>query len=108
MPGPVRQPDYLDGDVIHVGGPANHDVHLRDAGTVYRCTASAQTAGRLALYLHKQPVRVFGTSSWIRHDTGGWELQRFFIEDFVPLENKPLREALSELEELASEEDRRG
>ena len=57
-------------------------------------------ARRLESYLYGPPIRAFGTANWVRHEVTGWELQRFFIEEFVPLEDKTLARALSELEEL--------
>ena|SRR5438093_3952738 len=105
MLGPIDQPDYLDGELIHAGV---HTVHLRENSTIYECTTSDQLAATLAQYLHKQPVRVFGRASWVRHETAGWQLQRFVVEDFVPLEDTPLARALSELQELRSEDNRRG
>jgi hypothetical protein len=105
MLGPVDQPDYLDGELIHVDGAA---IHLRENGITYQCTTNEPLAAKLAAYLHKQPVRLFGRASWIRHEATGWQLQRFVVEDFVPLEDTPLGQALSELEELRSEENRRG
>lgn len=83
-------------------------MHLSDGGIVHRCTTNPQIAGKLAPYLNRAAIRVFGTASWIRHAAGGWELQRFEVEDFVPLEDKLLGDALAELEELPSEENRSG
>ena len=83
-------------------------MHLNDGGAIHRCTANPQIAQKLAPYLNGSSIRVFGTASWIRHAAGGWELQRFFVENFVPLEDKLLGDALSELEELPSGENRSG
>lgn len=106
--GPVTQPDYLDGELILVDGDEDRVVvHLRDEGTIHRCTANAHVARKLGPHLNRSYLRVFGTASWIRHEAG-WELQRFFVEDFVPLDDKLLGGALSELEELPSEENRSG
>lgn len=111
----VTQPDYLDGVVIrpegqdpegNKGPEGGNDemaaVHLYEEGTTYRCTTSAQLASKLGAYLGSSPIRVFGTASWTRREAGGWELQRFVVEDFVPLEDKSLSEALAELESLPS------
>ena len=98
---PINQPDYVDGELIHVGGEDETvSVHLREEGTLHRCTTSVQMARRLESYLYGPPIRAFGTANWVRHEVTGWELQRFFIEEFVPLEDKTLARALSELEEL--------
>lgn len=104
----VTQPDYLDGELIRVDG--NDEVvslHLREEGTVHKCTTDAQTAGKLSPFLNGPPIRVFGTATWLRREAEGWELQKFFIENFSPLENKTLAEALSEFEKLPSPDWRR-
>lgn len=107
--GPVTQPDYLDGELILLSaGDKRVAVHLNDGGTIHRCTANPQIAPKLAPYLNGSSIRVFGTASWIRHAAGGWELQRFEVEEFVPLDDQPLGEALAALEELPSEDDRSG
>ncbi len=98
---PINQPDYVDGELIHVGGEDEPvSVHLREEGTLHRCTTSVQMARKLESSLNGPPIRAFGTASWVRHEATGWELQRFFIEEFVPLEDKTLARALSELEDL--------
>lgn len=99
----VTQPDYLDGELIRVGGEDETvPVYLREEGTIHKCTTNVQMARKLASYLYGPPIRVFGTASWIRHEATGWELQGFFVETFLPLEDKTLGEALSELEKLPS------
>ena len=104
----VTQPDYLDGEVIRIdSNDTPVYIHLREEGTIHRCTTDPAVASSLAPFLNGPPVRVFGTATWLRHETMGWELQEFFVENFVPLENKTLAEALRELEELPSPDWRR-
>jgi hypothetical protein len=86
---PLTQPDYVDGKVTSL---ADKDgiVHLEENGTIYRCTLSAETAARLRAFLNGSTVRAFGTATWLRHSDGRWELQGFSIENFTPLDDKPL------------------
>ena len=107
MPDPefflVTQPDYLDGELIHVGGEDEPlSIQLREEGTIHKCTTDTATAKKLGAYLDGPPVRVFGTATWNRREAGGWQLKTFVIENFMPLENKTLQEALSQFEELPS------
>ena len=101
--GPVSGPDYLDGELIRVGGGKETiPVHLREEGTIYRCTTNVEMARSLAPHLYGPPIRVFGNASWIGNEAAGWELQQFFVEHFTLLADRSLREALSELEKLPS------
>ena len=93
---PINQPDYLDGELIHAGSEDETvSVHLREEETLHRCTTSVEMAGKLAPYLYGSPIRAFGTASWIRHETAGWQLQQFFIEEFVPLQGKSASKAVA-------------
>jgi rRNA-processing protein FCF1 len=86
---PINQPDYVDGELIHIASEgAAVFVHMREGETLHRCTTSDPMARKLAAHLHGSPIRAFGDASWIRRDTG-WELQRFLIEEFLPLTGKP-------------------
>lgn len=99
----LNQPDYLDGQLVHVGGETESvQVHFREEGTTHRCTTNREMAKSLAPFLDGPPLRAFGTATWIRHPDGRWQLQSFLVENFMPLENKTLAEALSEFEDLPS------
>ena len=87
---PLTQSDYVDGKVVHVGD----EVHLKDGDSIYRCTADEDVTGRLQPYLNGPTLRAFGTATWLRHPDGRWELQAFSIENFTPLDDKPLDQVL--------------
>lgn len=100
---PVRQPDYLDGELVQIGGKNEPvPVHFHEDGTIHKCTTSREMAGKLEPFLNGPPLRAFGMATWIRHPDGRWELQDFFVENFMPLEDKTLGEALSAFENLPS------
>jgi hypothetical protein len=89
----LTQPDYVDGKIAHlaVDGGA---VHLDEAGTTYHCTVSLEVAERLRPYVNGATIRAFGTAEWLRHPDGRWLLQAFSIENFTPLNDKPLDQVL--------------
>ena len=92
----VTQPDYLDGTVVNAG---TDDIHLSENGTIHKCTTSAEVAGRLSAFLNRGVVRAFGTANWVRSEAGAWQLQEFSIEEFMPLEDTNLGEAIAQLDE---------
>jgi hypothetical protein len=92
----VTQPDYLDGTVVNAG---TDEIHLSENGTIHRCTASAEVAGRLSAFLNRGVVRAFGTAAWMRNEAGIWQLRQFSIEEFMPLEDINLAEAIAQLDE---------
>ena len=92
----VIQPDYLDGKVVHTETDA---VHLSENGTIHKCTATAEVAGRLSAFLNRGVVRAFGTADWTRSEAGAWQLRQFSIEEFMPLEDTNLAEAIAQLDE---------
>ena len=90
---PLTQPDYVDGKIAYLPGGGGV-VQLEEDGTIYRCTVSAEVAERLRPYLNGPTIRGFGTAEWLRHADGHWELQTFSIENFTPLDDKPLDQVL--------------
>lgn len=96
--GPVTQQESLDGQLVRVGGvDPTVPVHLKDGETYHYCTANVDTAKRLAPYLYGQTVRVFGIAYWYRYPSGHWKLERFRVENFEPLKDVPLTEAVERL-----------
>jgi len=100
--GPVTQNEYLDGQLVRIGGiDASVPVHLRegegDSEQFHYCTANVAEARKLAPYLYGQTIRVFGTAHWYRYPDGQWRLELFRVENFQPLEDIPLREAVERL-----------
>ena len=89
--GPIIQPGTLDGEVIQVGGrDETINIHIKTGEDIRRCITTKAIARRLAQHIFGTPVRVRGKGTWSRADSGEWELHRFDIEDFEPLEETPL------------------
>jgi hypothetical protein len=53
----------------------------------------------MAQYLY-MPVRVAGTGTWYRNEEGDWELESFAVQDFEPLEDRSLIEAVAALQAI--------
>lgn len=89
--GPIVQSDTLDGEVIQIGGrDETINVHIKSGDEFHRCITSKATARSLAHYIFGPPVRLRGTGTWSRADSGAWKLQRFVIESFETLDETPL------------------
>jgi hypothetical protein len=96
--GPISQQDFIDGQLIRIGGKDETiPVHVRDEdGMIHFCTANIETAARLGpLYL--KYVRVHGTATWNRDETGQWERAFFRVDNVEELDNRTLKEAVREL-----------
>ncbi|HWB85309.1 MAG TPA: hypothetical protein VG675_14295 [Bryobacteraceae bacterium] len=104
--GPVIQLDYLDGELIRVGGrDATVPVHLRDVdGVIYPCTANIALAKSLGPFLYSQ-VRLVGTAHWFRHENGEWQLDHFRVDNFKPLDELNLVDAVTKIRETRAEWD---
>jgi hypothetical protein len=90
--GPVEQPGTLDGEVIQIGGrDETINIHLKAGGQYLPpCVTSKAIARRLAHHLFGAPVRVRGTGTWARMESGTWVLKKFEIVDFETLDETPL------------------
>ena len=88
---PLTQPDYLDGKLIHIDGST---ARLSESGTIYHCTASSHIFSQLHGHLNGPTIRAFGTATWLRDADGRWKLVAFSIENFRPLDDRPLHEVL--------------
>lgn len=89
--GPVIQRGVLDGEVIQVGGrDETINIHVRSGDEIHRCVSSKALARRLAQHIFGPPVRVRGTGTWSRAESGEWKLHRFDIESFEILDETPL------------------
>lgn len=102
--GPIVQNDYLDGQLVRVGGlDETVPVYLREGKSVYPCTTNIETAKKLAPYLY-ETIRLFGSASWLRKSDGQWELKRFLVENFQRLEDVPLELAVEKLRLIEPED----
>ena len=96
--GPLRERGSLDGVLIRVGGKDDTvPVHLLDGDKVHVCNANREVARRLAPDLFGSILRVHGEGRWERDQEGKWNLLRFDIRDFEPLDDVPLGEAVRRL-----------
>jgi hypothetical protein len=97
--GPVEQEDYLDGQIVRIGGfDDTIPVHIRERdGTRRFCTTDVRTAKELMPYYLGDPVRLMGKAQWFREPDGQWKLPEFVITHFAPLDGKSLQEALAEI-----------
>src|SRR5664280_1922907 len=82
----------LDGEVIQIGGrDETINIHLKAGGQYLPpCVTSKAIARRLALHLFGAPIRVRGTGTWARMESGTWVLKKFEIVDFETLDETPL------------------
>lgn len=95
--GSVSKEGSLDGELLAIGGREEMvPVHV---GPYSACRAKRAMAKEMAPHLFG-PVRVFGTGRWSRDDEGVWNLLRFTITHFEPLDPRPLSEALGEIRKL--------
>lgn len=96
--GPFRERGTLDGVLIRVGGKDDTvPVHLLDGDKVHICNANREVARLLAPNLFGPILRVHGEGRWERDEDGNWNLLRFDIRDFEPLDDVPLGEAVRRL-----------
>jgi hypothetical protein len=100
----VHQRGALDGEIIKVGGPrAWVPIMLQSeeqelAGLWARRPLAKQLAPRLF-----EPVRLFGMGTWARDEDGKWSLERFVIDNFVPLLDETLTEAVARINAAAGD-----
>jgi hypothetical protein len=97
--GPIVQTGSLDGEIIMIGGrDATINVHLRTPDQTHHCVTSKAIARRLAPHIFSL-IRVNGTATWARLESGGWILKRFDISDFETLDETPLSKLFEGLRE---------
>lgn len=103
--GPIKQEGTLDGILVSVGG-ADSTIHIRlQHGDIKysNIDTDRDTARRLGKYLF-EPIRVFGTGSWLRQEDGTWTLRRFKVQSFEALKIDALRDVLEELRAVEGSE----
>ena len=98
----VRQTASVSGVVVRVGGIGTRvPVLLASHGKqTSGCHADRATAKKLARHLF-EPVRLFGEGQWSRRDDT-WDVDRFSIERFEPLDDAPLSQVLDRLRRVAA------
>lgn len=95
------QPGELDGEVVRVGGVAEWvPVALQtDGETLTGIQARRSVAKPLARHLF-EPVRLYGTGRWTRSVDGNWHLERFAVDRFEVLDERPLSNLVVRLRAL--------
>lgn len=97
--GPIIQPCTLDGEVIMIGGrDASINVHLKAGDQIHHCVTTKEIARRLAPHIFGS-IRLIGSGTWARLESGGWILKRFDIADFKTLDETPLSKLFEGLRE---------
>ena len=99
----VRQTASVSGVVVRVGGIGKRvPVLLASHGRqTAGCHADRTTAKKLARHLF-EPVRLFGEGQWSRGTDDIWDVDRFSIERFEPLDEAKLSEVLDSLREVTA------
>ncbi len=85
--GPIKELGEIDGTIISVGGKdATKHIRMLDSHGKELClsTRSTQLAKELGVHLFEE-VRVSGRGTWIRNESGAWELKDFTVEGFEPI-----------------------
>jgi len=103
----VRQQGSIDGILNSVGGK-DDTVHLRLQDHAGNQISGCHTSRTLGKELGKrlfESVRLFGRGRWNRDDEGVWTLEDFKVENFEPLDDAPLSDALAALRAIPTEWD---
>jgi hypothetical protein len=104
--GPIKELGSLEGKLIRVGGK-DRTIHMTLIGPhdeEFKLeTTNIETAKGLGKLLFEE-VRVSGIGTWIRDETSEWTLQRFQVQEFEPLSDESLIEAVAGLRSVGGDE----
>ncbi len=99
----------VDGIPTGVGGrrldPDWVPVRIVDSGVLLNCEAKPPAAIAIACHLLTTPIRASGKGRWVHDDDKGWQLDKFRIEQFDPLDSRPMAELVSEMRALYADTD---
>lgn len=92
----------LDGVVIKVGGKDETVPVMLEGedGVFYSCNADREIARKLAPYIFGGAVRVAGRGKWRRTEERIWELEKFDIKTFEPLDETPLVDVITAMRSI--------
>jgi len=96
--GPFKQEGTIDGVLVSIGG-TDKTIHIRlqNGDIKYsNIDTNRETARRLGKHLF-EPVRVFGTGTWLREEDGSWTLKRFKVQSYEVLEDSDLRNVIDDM-----------
>jgi hypothetical protein len=102
----IHEQGELDGEIIRVGGKDDSvPVWIRgEAGEVYNCGTDRNIARALATQLFGQTVRVAGHGTWRRTPERVWQLEKFTIQSWQPLDQSSLAETIESLRAVEGSE----
>ena len=105
MFGPFKQDGTLDGQVYRIGGKDDtKHVHIRNGGREYSTlVADEALALRLRHHLFGETLRFSGTGTWMRHGDGTWDLKKFDITHFEPLDDAPIEDVLGRIRAIRAD-----
>jgi len=96
----VTQDGELIGSVMRIGGrDESVPLLLQDSdGNFYEANIKGrELARKVAGYLFGQPIRVSGSGTWTRSADGKWKLDRFIVQSFEELDDRPLSDVINEI-----------
>lgn len=100
--GPIRESTTVEGEVVRVGGKDRtlHATLVSAEGKAFNLTTTSRDKAKgLATNLFSK-VRAHGTGVWYREESGEWVLDELKLEDFEPIEERSLLEAVAELRSI--------
>lgn len=101
----LMQQGELDGEVVRVGGVSERvPIAIQSGGeTLVGIQATRAVAKALARHLF-EPVRLYGTGRWTRTVAGDWRLERFTVDRFEALDDRPLSSVVLQLRAISGDE----
>lgn len=104
--GAFNQIGSVDGQLIRIGGVRDNVPVILQAsdGTHFNCQAPRELAKTIAHYLLGPELRVHGDARWHRDKAGMWQLDRFTISSFEPLDGEPLSAVVARLRDIQGSE----
>ena len=99
--GPFWEEGSLEGILIRIGGEGDtKHLQLKQGTRKYsRIEADEETARLMRNYLF-EPVRIVGRGRWKRNEFGNWDLLKFQVKSFKPLDNSDLEEVVAQLQSI--------
>ncbi len=100
--GPIKEAGQLEGEIVRVGGKdrTKHALLIGPGGEEYKLTTTSRDMAKELGKCLFTSVRVNGTGTWFRNEEFQWELDSFTVQDFEPLSERTLIEALDGLRQI--------
>jgi hypothetical protein len=99
--GPFNQQGSVDGTLVYIGG-IDETAHadLEEGNRIHHCTMGRELAKRLCPYLYGVTIRVFGVGRWHRTEEGEWNMDKFTVADFKPLDESTFSDTIDRLRKI--------